>query len=157
MIARWPYPFEIGRLGASPIRRENIGTCGEVKLFSGLVAVGRRLAKLEVILAIAIVLLVAQVFPGYARALLDDLWGALDFRVWSTSERIVANLAVVVALLLSRYLPETLRNWHERRIRRQRNVAAKQLSGSPADEDYEERVKRDAEWAARAKRRKPFT
>lgn len=111
-------------------------------------------AWLEVLLVIAFLALLFQVFPSPWKL----LWQSFDVREWSRTTWMVLNVVVLVALFGVRFIPETLATLRERRQRlssRRKERFAETLT-SAADEDFEARRRRDAEWAQRAKKRLPW-
>ena len=105
--------------------------------------------RLEQLLALALIALVLQLFPVIA----TTVFAALDFRAWSRTTWFTANLLVLLGLVGARFGPELYGEWQARR---------KRLSGKPRasethdDPNYEARVRRDADWRERAKRRLPW-
>jgi hypothetical protein len=112
----------------------------------------------ELLLALAIVALVLQLYPSlWFRA----LW-ALDVRNWSQAAWLYFNIAIIFVLVGMRFGPELMAD-----LRRQKWAALKRLgarrartggNSSTSDDDagYSARVRRDAEWCERAKRRLPW-
>lgn len=80
---------------------------------------------LELLLALAVVALVFQLFPGLYHYLLS--W--VDVRQWSRSNWLVMNVLIVLALVGIRYGPELMDSWRERQARRakERENQTKQL------------------------------
>lgn len=93
------------------------------------------IAWLELLLALAFVLLVLQLVPSLRNIVLRTL----DFRNWPRTVWFVGN-AVVVALLLSvRFGPDLLQQWRERRqrIASERAKVKKALAVKKEREDIE--------------------
>jgi hypothetical protein len=67
------------------------------------------LAWLEILLAIAILALILQLFPNLGRA--------LDVRNWTRGVWFLVNGLVVIALILIRFAPDQVLEWQSRRGR----------------------------------------
>lgn len=106
-------------------------------------------ARLELVLVLACLALLFQVFPG----LWWDLWAALDFRTWSRGTWFALNLLVLLSLFGIRFGPALYADWRNHRTRRRPGVHSDANQG---DADYQLRVQRDADWRERAKRRLPW-
>lgn len=110
-------------------------------------------AWLELVLALAFLALLFQVFPS----LWIDLLSALDIRTWPRTTWFALNLLVLFGLFGVRFGPDLYGDWKQRRSR-QRAAGRGQLAASEShtDPDYETRVRRDADWRERARRRLPW-
>lgn len=109
------------------------------------------IAWLELLLVLAFLALLFQVFPS--------LWFALDFRTWSRTTWFTLNLFVLFGLFGIRFGPDLYSEWRERRKRlaiKQQQQTMAHADGVHDDPDYEARVRRDADWRERAKRRLPW-
>lgn len=82
-------------------------------------------AWLELLLALAAVVLLMQMWPAFGSQV---LW-VLDVRNWPSSVKIIANLLFILVLVGIRIGPELLNQWRERRLRiaSERAKAAKAL------------------------------
>lgn len=106
---------------------------------------------LEILLALAFLSLLFQVFPS--------LWKphryALDVRQWSSAAWMTLNITVLLALFGLRFAPSATAAQRERRKRltSHRKLRLAVMLTSAADEDLEARRRRDAEWVKRAKKR----
>lgn len=111
-------------------------------------------AWLEILLVLAFLVLLFQVFPSFWKL----LWQAFDVREWSRMAWIALNVVVLVALFGVRFIPEALTHLRERRQRlsSRRKERFAETATSAVDEDLEARRRRDAEWAQRAKKRLPW-
>ena len=111
-------------------------------------------AWLEIVLALAFLTLLFQVFPPVWKL----LWQAFDVREWSRTTWMALNVVVLVALFGVRFIPETLAALRKRRQRlsSRRKECFAETAISASDEDLEARRRRDAEWAQRAKKRLPW-
>lgn len=103
----------------------------------------------ELLLALAAIALVLQLFPSLATTLL----AALDFRAWPRGTWFAANVLVLIGLVGVRFGPELYADWQARR-RRLRGTTHAAADGSEQHQDpnYEARVRRDADWRERAKK-----
>ncbi|HEX3599392.1 MAG TPA: hypothetical protein VHU84_04580 [Lacipirellulaceae bacterium] len=109
---------------------------------------------LEALLALSLVTLAALLFPGPAISLLRSA----DPRRWGRGAWIALNCAVILSLVALRFRRELSGM-------RRRRFAKRHMAGSASEDrlpgesaaDYESRVRRDAEWRERAKKRLPFT
>lgn len=111
-------------------------------------------AWLEILLVLAFLALLFQVFPSLWKL----LWHALDVRLWSSAAWMALNIAVLVALFGVRFGPGAIAGLRERRKRltsRRKERFAETVT-SAVDEDLEARRRRDAEWVQRAKKRLPW-
>jgi hypothetical protein len=77
----------------------------------------RGVAWLEILLVLAVLALVFQVFP---QLWFSTLW-ALDVRNWSRGVWFVLNIGVVLVLFGIRYAPEVNQEWKRRRGNRIRH------------------------------------
>lgn len=111
-------------------------------------------AWLEVLLVLAFLALLFQVFPG----LWELLWHALDVRRWSSATWMALNVIVLVALFGVRFGPDVIAHVRERRKRlaSSRKERSAETGPSAVDEDLEARRRRDADWVKRAKKRLPW-
>ncbi len=66
---------------------------------------------LELLLAVALVMLALQLWPAAGQAIL----GWLDVRRWSLAVRIAVNVGVLALLLAVRFGPQLWRDWLDRR------------------------------------------
>ncbi len=84
---------------------------------------------------------------------LERTANALDFRRWPRPVWLILNVAFILAMLGIRFRSEL---WRVLRtsVGVRRSMTALQDDG-PSDAEYEERRKRDKEWAERAKKRLP--
>lgn len=110
-------------------------------------------AWLELLLVLAIVALLFQLFPNVPRRLAD----AFNFRYWSRSTWFVANLGVLLLLLFVRFGPEFIAPWRYR-LKRQNSAAT---AASPAvriqpQEDVRKLMRRDEQLRAKLRRRLSF-
>lgn len=120
-------------------------------------AAWKRMGYLEIALGIAALVLLAQLFPETLQSIFSELWRALDVRNWSTGNRILANLLLVLLLIFCRYLPEMIVVWKSHSIAKRRTIKRRKCAPLSEDEEHKQRLQRDAEWVARAKNRRPFT
>ena len=109
----------------------------------------RGVAWLELILVLAFLALLFQVFPS----LWWGLWAALDLRTWSRGTWFGLNLLVLLGLFGIRFGSDLYADWRNRRTRRRPVVHSNANQG---DADYQLRVQRDADWRERAKKRLPW-
>lgn len=111
-------------------------------------------AWLEILLVLAFLALLFQVFPGLWKL----LWHALDVRQWSSATWMALNVIVLVALFGVRFGPSGMAALRERRQRQaaRRKEHFAETGTAAADEDLEARRRRDAEWVKRAKKRLPW-
>lgn len=109
-------------------------------------------AWLELLLALAAVALVLQLFPS----LTTTLRNALDFRAWSRFTWFAMNLLVLLGLVGIRFGPELYGDWQARRRRLRGTTQAAAGGEGHIDPDYEARERRDADWRERARRRLPW-
>ena len=113
------------------------------------------IAWLELLLGLAFLALLFQVFPSLGSALLS----ALDIRIWSRTTWFALNLLVLLGLFGIRFGSDLYADWKERRKRMdssRRRQAAMGAGESHTDPDYETRVRRDADWRERARKRLPW-
>jgi hypothetical protein len=68
---------------------------------------------LELLLVLAVLALVFQVFPS----LWFNLLWAMDVRNWSRTAWFAVNVAVLLFLFGVRFVPDLVNNWQERRTR----------------------------------------
>jgi len=115
----------------------------------------RGFASLELLLVIAILAVLFQLFPS----LWFSLAWAVDFRNWSRGGWLVANIVVVVALCAVRFRPELKRAFTAIGSFADGVLSARPSAGrdASADDDLEARTRRAAEWRERAKNRMPWT
>lgn len=111
-------------------------------------------AWLELLLALAFLALLFQVFPS----LWFGLWAALDVRNWSRAVWFAANIVVIVALFGVRFAPEVAAGIRARRMRlaRRRGKTQAATAEQPIDADDEARARQQTEWVERAKKRMPW-
>jgi hypothetical protein len=111
-------------------------------------------AWLESLLVVAFLALLFQVFPS----LWTLLWSAIDIRQWSRTTWMAMNVVVVLLLFGVRFRPNVVAIMRERQKRLASRLNDRNAVGaaSSADDDYEARLRRDAEWAKRAQKRLPW-
>ena len=112
-------------------------------------------AWVEILLTLALLALVLQLFP----ALVKQSMRALDVRKWSRAVWFGVNLLFVFILLCSRSAPGIYRTWYDwRRSIADRGTGAHRRTRESdlTDAAYEARLRRDAEWRERAKKRLPW-
>lgn len=111
-------------------------------------------AKLEILLVLAFLALLFQVFP----ALWNLLCGAADVRQWSRTTWMAMNVAIVLLLFGVRFGPNVIAAVRERWKQQADRTDARSAEATTASNgaDYEARLRRDAEWAKRAKKRLPW-
>jgi hypothetical protein len=73
------------------------------------------IAWLKLLFALAIVILIVQIYPG----VLDDVLWAIDIRNWTRVAWFLVNLAVVGALVAIRFGPEAAHAWRNHRMKAQ--------------------------------------
>jgi hypothetical protein len=108
-------------------------------------------AWLELLLAVSLLALVLQLVP----ALGERFIRALDVRHWPRGIWLAVNAGAILALLWFRHGPELRAHRLAARLRRIRPATSGRITGKD-DASYDVRVKRDAEWRERAKKRLPF-
>lgn len=104
------------------------------------------IAWLELLLAIAALALVLQLWPALAHGL---LW-AIDVRNWSRSVWFGVNIAVVATLLSARFAPQLYADWRAR----QQRLAAERSKYVKQRELKEQREA--AERAAQSRKRRMY-
>ena len=116
---------------------------------------GRGFTWLQLLLALACLALLLQLFPS-----LPKVFGrALDVRNWSRGVWLALNAIVVLTLTGVRLSLSQYGTWYERRrltlsgIERHQTIAD---AADANDDEYEARVRRDADWRERAKKRLPW-
>ncbi|MEX2317294.1 MAG: hypothetical protein WD669_09095 [Pirellulales bacterium] len=72
-------------------------------------------AKLELLLVLAFLALLFQVFPS----LWFGVLGVLDIRNWPRGVWVVINVAVVLALFAARFGPDLVEDWKQHSLRKQ--------------------------------------
>ena len=77
----------------------------------------RGVAWLEILLVLAVLALLFQVFP---QLWFNTLW-ALDVRNWSRAAWFALNIGVVLVLFAIRYAPEVHQQWKQRKSNRVRH------------------------------------
>jgi len=111
-------------------------------------------ARLELLVILAVLVLIFQLFPSLSYTLI----AALDVHTWSRGAWIGLNAAVIAMLFGIRFRLEIRQLLATIRSPRRRIPSADQTSLSEHGSAlaYEDRVRRDAEWRERAKKRRPF-
>jgi hypothetical protein len=111
-------------------------------------------AWLEVLVALALLALSVQFFPS----LFKQLFRLADIRQWPTYLWIVINGIIILALTCIRFGPN-LSNFSRRKLTAKSSFTdrkAAESSGKAFDNEFESRIRRDAEWRDRARKRLPW-
>jgi hypothetical protein len=115
----------------------------------------------EILFVLAVAALAFQVFPSLWSKI---LW-AIDVRNWSPNTWLYLNIAILLTLVGVRFGSHVYVDFRERRLRntkrsqQHRRAAENRRScagDSDSDVDFERRLRRDAEWRERAKKRLPW-
>lgn len=122
---------------------------------SGIRSTRYGVARLELLLSIASLALLFQVFPSLWFGL---VW-ALDVRNWSRGIWIGLNALAVAALFAIQFRIEIRDAWTAvgAAVRRSGMTGRSTAREADRDAEYEVRERRDAEWRERARNRLPFT
>lgn len=113
----------------------------------------RRLPWLESLLLCALLMLLLQI----SGSLRSWLLGLIDIRSWSRTAWFVANLLIVTTLIGIRFGPEIKSTCKDVAAKLLPSRAKPSKACGNVDGEYEERKKLAADWAKRAKNRRPFT
>lgn len=116
-----------------------------------------RVGVLEFALLVAVLMLVAQAYPDGVKSICAWLWEILDVSEWTLSTRLFVNASIVAALLGYRYLPKLFEASDQRTLLCAQSARARAKGVTAESRQLEERIKRDTEWAKRAKGRRPFS
>jgi hypothetical protein len=106
----------------------------------------------ETAIAIAVVCIVFQLFPAMPRVLVD----LLDFRDWSRSAWLTANLVVLFTLLVVRFGPSVYDAWRSRRSPGTDSAILKTQVTQLLQEDVRIVMRRDEEARLQSRRRLMF-
>lgn len=114
-----------------------------------------RLDWLEALLVAAVVVLFFQLFPSVWWSLLRGL----DPRGWSRATWFTLNLLILLVLFGIKLGPGLVEDFRQQRATKRTKQRAKGPGANAsalADDDYQARLRRDAEWRERAQKRHPW-
>jgi hypothetical protein len=106
---------------------------------------------LELLLLLAVIVLVFQLFPHLPQSIL----AYLDFRQWSRSTWLFANLTLLFFLIATRIGPELVENWQSKRHAKPEANGSSPSFAIDRTEDVRVMMRRDE--ATRARLRRKFT